>query len=84
MLGLERQSVLQRISSIVGSGSRLINTPCFFNCSLRSLKLASPTLGLLGGDLGDAVGVFLHVEETDIIAEDNGETRAEDRAEYSR
>ena len=40
--------------------------------------------GLFGGDLGEADGVFLQVEETDIMAELMGDTRAEDRAEFSR
>jgi len=83
MLGRERQSVPVRMSSMVGSGSLLMNTPWFFSCSFRSLKFASPTLGLLGGDLGEEEGVFLHVEETDIIADDSGDTRADERAEYS-
>ena len=39
------------------------------------LKSASSTLGLLGGDLGEPpVGVFLQVEERDIMAEEMGET----------
>ena len=83
MLGRERQSVLHRMSSMVGSGSLLINTPWFFSCSFKSLKFARPTLGLLGGDFGDEEGVFLHVDDTDMIADDSGDTRAEDRAEYS-
>ncbi len=37
--------------------------------------------GLLGGDLGEAEGVFLHVEDMDIIAELMGDTRAELRAD---
>ena len=68
----------------MGSGSRLIKTPCFFSCCFRSLKSASSTLGLFGGDLGEADGVFLQVEFTDIKAEEMGETLAEDLAEYSR
>jgi len=83
MLGRERQSVVHRMSSMVGSGSLLMNTPWFFNCSFKSLKFARPTLGLLGGDFGDEEGVFLHVDDTDMIADDSGDTRAEDRAEYS-
>lgn len=83
MFGLERQSVLVRMSSMVGSGSLLMNTPCVFNCSFKSLKLARPTLGLFGGDFGEAEGVFLHVDETDIIADEIGDTLADDRAEYS-
>lgn len=83
MFGRERQSVLVSMSSIVGSGSRLMNTPWFFNCSFKSLKLARPTFGLLGGDFGEEDGVFLHVDETDMIADESGETLAEDRAEYS-
>merc|ERR1719384_1699493 len=64
MFGLDLQSACERISSMVGSGSRLMNTPFFFSCSFRSLKSASSTLGLLGGDLGEPpVGVFLQVEE---------------------
>ena len=83
MLGLERQSVLLRMSSIVGCGSLLMNTPWVFSCCFKSLKSASSTFGLFGGDLGEAEGVFLHVDETDIIAEEIGDTRADDRAEYS-
>ena len=83
MLGRELQSALLRISSMVGSGSLLMNTPWVFNWSFKSLKLARPTLGLFGGDLGEAEGVFLHVDETDIIADEIGDTLAEDRAEYS-
>ena len=41
-------------------------------------------LGLLGGDLGEAEGVFLHVDDMDIMAELIGDTRAELRAEFSR
>ena len=84
VLGRDLQSELYRISSIVGSGSLLMKTPCFFSCCFRSLKSASSTLGLFGGDLGEADGVFLQVEFTDIKAEEMGETRAEDLAEYSR
>ena len=68
---------------MVGSGSLLINIPSLFNCSFRSLKSANSTLGLFGGDLGDVEGVFRHVEDRDIIAEDMGDTRADDLAEYS-
>ena len=84
VLGRDLQSEWCRMSSIVGSGSLLMKTPCFFNCSFRSLKSASSTLGLFGGDLGEAEGVFLHVELTDIKADEMGETLAEDLAEYSR
>ena len=83
MLGLERQSVLFRISSIVGSGSLLMNTPWVLSCSFKSLKFASSTFGLFGGDLGEAEGVFLHVDDTDIIADEIGDTLADERAEYS-
>ena len=83
-LGRDLQSELYRMSSMVGSGSRLMKTPCFFSCCFRSLKSASSTLGLLGGDLGEAEGVFLQVELTDIRADEMGDTRAEDLAEYSR
>jgi len=83
IFGLDRQSVPVSMSSIVGSGSLFMNTPWLFNCSFKSLKLASPTLGLLGGDFGEADGVFLHVDDTDMIADDKGETLAEERAEYS-
>ena len=37
--------------------------------------------GLLGGDFGEADGVFLQVEDIDIIAELIGDTRAELRAD---
>ena len=84
VLGRDLQSELYRISSIVGSGSLLIKTPCFFSCSFRSLKSASSTLGLFGGDLGEADGVFLQVEFNDIKADEMGDTLAEDLAEYSR
>jgi len=85
MLGLDlQQSECVRMSSMVGSGSLLMNIPCFFNCSFRSLKSANSTFGLFGGDLGEAEGVFLHVDWSDIIAEEMGDTRAEERAEYSR
>ena len=40
-------------------------------------------LGLFGGDLGDADGVFLQVDDKDIIAELIGDTLAELRAEFS-
>ena len=83
-MGRDLQSELYRISSIVGSGSLLIKTPCFFSCSFRSLKSASSTLGLFGGDLGEADGVFLQVEFNDIKADEMGDTLAEDLAEYSR
>merc|ERR1719471_533051 len=79
MLGLDLQSDCDRISSIVISGSLLINIPCFFNCSFRSLKSANSTLGLFGGDLGEVEGVFLQVDCKDIIADDIGETRADER-----
>ena len=48
-----------------------------------SSKWTSSVLGLLGGDLGEAEGLFLQVEERDIRAELMGETRAEERAEFS-
>jgi len=83
MLGLDLQSVLFMMSSMVGSGSLLMNTPSFLSCSFRSLKSASSTFGLFGGDLGEAEGVFLHVDETDIIADEIGDTLADDLAEYS-
>jgi len=83
MLGLDLQSEWVRMSSIVGSGSLLMKTPCFFNCSFKSLKSANSTLGLFGGDLGEVDGVFLHVDCSDIIADDIGDTRADERAEYS-
>ena len=83
LIYLDLQSECERISSMVGSGSLLMKIPCFFSCSLRSLKSANSTLGLLGGDLGEAEGVFLHVDCSDIIAEEMGDTLADDRAEYS-
>jgi len=83
MLGRDLQSEWVRMSSIVGSGSLLMKTPCFFNCSFKSLKSANSTLGLFGGDLGEVDGVFLHVDCSDIIADDIGDTRADERAEYS-
>ena len=84
ILYLDLQSDCDRISSMVISGSLLINIPCFFNCSFRSLKSASSTLGLFGGDLGDPPqGVFLQVDCSDIIAEEMGDTLADDLAEYS-
>lgn len=40
--------------------------------------------GLFGGDFGDGVGVFFLVDDSDISADDMGDTRAEDLAENSR
>jgi len=66
-------------SSSCESGSRFTTT-LLKVCS----KFASSVFGLLGGDFGEAEGVFLHVEDKDIMAELIGETLAEERAEFSR
>ena len=76
MLGRDLQD---KEKSSRASGSRLTTIDLRF-----SSKLTSSVLGLLGGDFGEAEGVFLHVEESDIMAELMGETRAEERAEFSR
>ena len=83
MFGRECHSVFFRISSMVGPGSLLMNTPWAFSCSFKSWKYASSTFGLLGGDLGEEEGVFFDVDETDIIADERGDTLADDRVEDS-
>ena len=45
----------------------LTKMPCCLSCSLNSLKSDSSTLGLFGGDFGEAEGVFFVVEETDLM-----------------
>ena len=50
---------------------------------LQPITFLVSSLTALGGDLGEAEGLFLQVEETDIWAEVMGETRAEERPEFS-
>lgn len=76
MLGLDLQ--FTPYTSSRTSGSLFTTTPRRF-----SSKFANSVFGLFGGDFGEAEGVFLQVEESDIMAELMGETRAEDRAECS-
>ena len=73
-----------KLTILLNNFDLFMNTHCFLSCSFKSLKSANSTFGLFGGDLGEVEGVFLHVDDNDIIAEEMGDTRAEDLAEYSR
>jgi len=81
MLGRELQSHMKSAMAASGSLTLLMKMP--LRSSWYSAKSASSVLGLLGGDLGEGVGEFRHVEFWDIRADAMGDTLAEVRHEVS-